>query len=126
MEQLTSAGLKGKYFPPKVSVRPTPLLFIHGAFADHTGFDKIASLFADDGYHAYTFSRRGRLGQLPENANGLTFDDYLQDTLSVINNIKPTPVLIGHSLGGLLAMKAAEETQNVPALVLINTAPPGM
>jgi pimeloyl-ACP methyl ester carboxylesterase len=126
MEQTTIAGFKGIYFPAKSNIRQTPVLFIHGAFTDHEGFQKIANQFADKGYNSYALSRRGRLNELPENANGLTFADYLHDTLAIIQEIKPIPILVAHSLGGPLAMKAAEKIKNIPALVLINTAPPAM
>jgi len=125
METISLAGFKGMHFPAK-DPKPNPMLFIHGAFSDHTGFMQLASQLALRGYNGYAFSRRGRLGQLPEQAAGLTFNDYLQDTLAVISSLKPVPILIGHSLGGLLVMKAAEESAEIPAMVLINTAPPAM
>lgn len=126
MEQIIIAGLKGFFFPAKTTPKKTPVLFIHGAFADHQGFYLMANQFADNGYNSYAVSRRGRLNQPPAKASGLTFDDYLQDTLAIIHEIKPTPILIAHSLGGLLAMKASEIIKDIPALVLINTAPPAM
>lgn len=126
MEDKSIAGLKGVYVPAKANAKQIPILFIHGAFADHKGFQKMANQFAENGYNSYAVSRRGRLNQQPTNANGLSFSDYLQDTLAIIQEIKPTPILVAHSLGGLLAMKAAEEIQNIPALVLINSAPPAM
>jgi len=126
MEQTLIAGLKGVYVPAKGNAKQTPVLFIHGAFANHMGFQKMVNQFANNGYNSYAVSRRGRLSQPPTNAGGLTFADYLQDTLAIIQEIKPTPILVAHSLGGLLAMKAAEKIKNIPALVLINTAPPAM
>lgn len=126
MEPITIAGFKGTFFPAKSNAKQRPVLFIHGAFADHTGFQIMAGQMAANGYNSYAISRRGRLNQLPEKAKGLTFADYLQDSLAIINEIKPAPVLVAHSLGGLLAMKAVEKNKDIPALVLINTAPPAM
>lgn len=126
MELTSVAGFKGTYSPAKANARKTPILFIHGAFADHTGFQIMANQFANNGYNSYSVSRRGRLNQPPTNASGLTFADYLEDTLAIIQEIKPAPILIAHSLGGLLAMKAAEIIKDIPSLVLINTAPPAM
>jgi pimeloyl-ACP methyl ester carboxylesterase len=126
MEQVTIAGLKGSYFPAKANPKHTPVLFIHGAFTDHQGFQAMSVQFSDAGYNSYAVSRRGRLNQSPINAKSLVFADYLQDTLSIIQELKPSPVLVGHSLGGLLAMKAVETIKDIPALVLINTAPPAM
>jgi len=126
MEDTLIAGLRGVYVPAKVNAKQIPVLFIHGAFADHSGFQKMVNQFADNGYNSYAVSRRGRLNQQPTNASGLSFSDYLQDTLAIIQEIKPTPILVAHSLGGLLAMKATEIITDIPALVLINTAPPSM
>jgi pimeloyl-ACP methyl ester carboxylesterase len=126
MEQILIAGLKGFFSPATTTPKKTPVLFIHGAFADHQGFETMAKKFAENGYNAYSVSRRGRLNQLPINAEGLGFTDYLQDTIHIIQEIKPTPILIAHSLGGLLAMKANEIMKDIPALILINSAPPAM
>jgi pimeloyl-ACP methyl ester carboxylesterase len=126
MEQIIIAGLKGFFSPARTTPKKTPVLFIHGAFADHQGFQTMAQHFAENGYDSYSVSRKGRLNQLPINAEGLGFTDYLQDTITIIQEIKPTPILIAHSLGGLLAMKAIEIIKDIPALILINSAPPAM
>lgn len=126
MENRMLAGFPGTYYSPILPAKPHPLLFLHGAFADHQGFDTLARLFAARGYAGYAFSRRGRLGQAPENARQLRFRDYLEDTLAVIDAMDTKPILAGHSLGGLLAMKAAEARPDLPALVLIASAPPAM
>jgi pimeloyl-ACP methyl ester carboxylesterase len=126
MEQINIAGFTGTYYPAQSTPKATPIVFIHGAFTDHKCFDKIAVAFSNNGYNVYAVSRRGRLGQAPDKAKGVSFQDYLEDTLAVIKAISPAPVLIGHSLGGLLALKAAEQTENIPALILLNPAPPAM
>ncbi|MFN0213229.1 MAG: alpha/beta hydrolase [Saprospiraceae bacterium] len=102
-----------------------PLLFIHGAFADHCNFENWLSFFAQNGYDALALSRRGRNGIGPHNASGLNFQDYLDDVIAQAGACERKPILIGHSLGGLLAMKAAE-AGHAAATVLVCSAPPAM
>lgn len=99
-----------------------PLLFIHGAFVDHDSFRPWVEYFGSRGWHAVAASRRGRAGLGPERARGLTIADYVEDTLKVIDTFGEKPVLIGHSLGGLIAQKLAEMGR-ARALVLMCPAP---
>ena len=57
------------------------------------------------------------------NAEGLTFDDYVDDTLAVIDAVGERPVLVGHSLGGLIAQRVAA-LGRARALGLLASAPP--
>ncbi len=99
-----------------------PLLFVHGAFVDHESFRPWVQNFADRGWHAVAASRRGRAGLAPERARGLSIADYVEDTLKVIDALGEKPVLIGHSLGGLIAQKLAEMGKAL-AVVLMCPAP---
>ncbi len=117
---------------PALSRRPSsgrrgaaPVLFLHGAFADEHCFAGWVERFAAAGYEACAPARRGRHGVGPADAAGLTFDDYLADTNRVIDELGQTPIIVGHSLGGLLAQRLAEQGR-ARAIALIASAPPGM
>src|SRR4051812_20957420 len=104
--------------------RDRPLvLMMHGAFSTHEVFRPWIRCFAEHGYRAVSVARRGRLGLGPANAKGLQFADYLEDSRRVIEALGEKPVLVGHSLGGLLAQKLAEEDR-CAAAVLVAPAPP--
>jgi pimeloyl-ACP methyl ester carboxylesterase len=104
--------------------RNRPLvLMMHGAFSTHEVFRPWVRSFAEHGYRAVSVARRGRLGIGPANAEGLQFADYLEDSRLVIEALGEKPVLVGHSLGGLLAQKLAEEDR-CAAAVLVAPAPP--
>jgi pimeloyl-ACP methyl ester carboxylesterase len=109
---------------PRGKDRP-PLLFIHGAFVTHDSYAGWMTELARRGWGGVAASRRGRLGVGPERAAGLTISDYLDDTLKVIDALDETPVVVGHSLGGLIAQKIAE-LGLCRAAVLLAPAPAAM
>ena len=124
--QLTSASIAG--FPAMTtegSAQKPPLLFIHGSFVGHESFAPWLRFFGDAGWRCFAASRRGRAGIGPERARGLSIADYVDDTLKVIEALGETPIVIGHSLGGLIAQKIAE-LGKARAAVLVCPAPAAM
>ena len=85
------------------------VLFLHGAFADHRTFAPFLRSFAKAGYDGIAFARRGRDGVPPLNAEGVTFNNYLDDVHTVLAAIGKPIIVVGHSLGGLLAQRIAVE-----------------
>ena len=102
-----------------------PLLFLHGAFGDHSSFENFVRYFSDEGYDCYALSRRGRHGVSPKDLSGVSVEDYYQDVEKMVAAIKEKPILLGHSLGGLLTLRIAED-RKCSAAVLLASAPPGM
>ncbi|CAM3824953.1 alpha/beta hydrolase [Smaragdicoccus niigatensis] len=101
------------------------IVLLHGAFADYTGFEAWLAAFSELGHDVIAPSRSGRNGVGPAKAEGLTFDDYINDTIKVLDTLDEKPIIIGHSLGGLIAQKLAEQGR-ARAIALIASAPPGM
>ncbi len=102
-----------------------PVVLLHGAFADHDSFRGWVERLAASGHQALSPARRGRVGVGPDKAAGLTFEDYVQDTIEVLDTLDEPAVLVGHSLGALLAQRLAEQGR-ARAIVLIAPAPPAM
>ena len=104
---------------------PVPLLFVHGAWHAAWCWDEhFLDFFADRGYRAVALSFRGH-GQSPtsKRLRDLSFADYLADVTSVARNLPTPPVVIGHSMGGVIAqMYLASHT--APAAVLMCSMPP--
>ena len=124
--QLTSTHIAG--FPAMTiegSVQKPPLLFIHGSFVGHESFAPWLRYFGGAGRRCMAASRRGRAGIGPERARGVSIADYVDDTLKVIEALGEMPIIIGHSLGGLIAQKIAE-LGKARAAVLICPAPAAM
>ena len=124
--QVKSTSIAG--FPAlatsNASTRPV-LLFIHGAFVTHEGFAPWMEALAERGWRSIAPARRGRLGMAPAQARGVTTADYVDDTLDVISALGETPILVGHSLGGLIAQRVAE-LGKARAMALFAPAPAAM
>ncbi|MGA7087680.1 MAG: alpha/beta fold hydrolase [Candidatus Dormiibacterota bacterium] len=99
------------------------MLFVHGVLCDHTFFQSWVQWFSAAGFDAYAVSRRGRRGTPPPDSRGVTFSDFLEDTLNAARQLPHPLLLVGHSLGGILALKAAEQNA-CEALVLLAPVPP--
>lgn len=121
LEPFTLAGFPALRCGNARPGRP-PLLFVHGAFANHFAFGPFMQRLAGRGFHGVAASRRGRLGVGPADARGLCFEDYAQDTLQMIDGLGSEPIVVGHSLGGLIAQRIAE-LGRARACVLLATAP---
>lgn len=111
--------------PEGMAEKPVPLLFLHGAFAGAWCWvDRFLPYFAIRGYRCIAPSFRGHGG-----SGGVrTLDrygiaDYVADVSSVVEDLQTPPVLIGHSMGGFVAMKYAEENP-ISGLALLSSVPP--
>ena len=97
--------------PAKVSPRNTPLLFLHGAYAAAWCWDEhFLSFFAERGYACHALSVSGH-GASPgrERLDSFGIDHYVRDVAEVAEQLPAAPVLIGHSMGGMVAQKYLEQ-----------------
>lgn len=111
--------------PPADRAKKTPLLFVHGAYASAGQWEPFfLPFFAENGYPAYALSVRGHGASAGrEQIKNARLKDYVDDVLTVMNRLPAPPVLIGHSLGGMIVQKILAR-QAVPAAVLMCSAPP--
>lgn len=110
-----------------VTATRTPVLMVHGAFHGWWAYQRWLGLFAALGFPAYALSLRGHEGaeKLDDKALCATgMDDYADDVRSAIEAIGCPPLLIGHSLGGLIAQMVAARPDAVRGLALIGSAGP--
>ncbi|MBI4990171.1 MAG: alpha/beta hydrolase [Rhodocyclales bacterium] len=95
---------------PNGKTRPTPLLFIHGAYAAAWCWDEhFLPFFAENGYACHALSVSGH-GSSPgrERLDSFGIDHYVRDVAAVAAQLPAPPVLIGHSMGGFVAQKYLE------------------
>lgn len=104
---------------------PVPLLFVHGAWHGAWCWDEnFLGYFADQGYRALAVSFRGHGGSSTDKPlRSCSVEDYVEDVRSVADNLGVEPVVIGHSMGGLIVQKYLEN-RPAPAGVLMASIPP--
>jgi len=96
-----------------------PLLLVHGGICDHLAWYFAVPLLARH-FTVYTFDRRGRGGSgdsLP-----YSVEREVEDILAVLHDIGEPAHLVGHSAGGILALKVATRAENLLSLTLYEPA----
>lgn len=105
----------------------TPIVMIHGAFCASWVFDGYAQLFAAHGAKVHTPNLRHHdlapQQRAPRELGTTSMLDYAADIEALVRSFKSPPVLIGHSMGGLVAQMVAQRV-SVRALVLIAPSAP--
>jgi len=111
--------------PAATPSRWPPLLFLHGGYVDaRCWLPHFLPYFASHGYdcHAADLPGHGRSeGRACLDRLGL--DDYLADLTPVVEGLGSRPVVIGHSMGALLAERLLERSL-AEAAVLLSPVPP--
>lgn len=108
--------------PPSPSGKP-PVLLIHGMCGGAWYWEDYQALLARHGYESHAINLRGHHGSRPvPNIGKVSVSEFVADALEVARSLK-NPIVIGHSMGGLIAQKLAE-TGACRAAVLMAAAPP--
>jgi pimeloyl-ACP methyl ester carboxylesterase len=107
------------------SAHPTPLLFVHGAWHGSWCWkEHFLPYFAQHGYASYTFDLRGHgASEGGKRLRWTRIADYVADVEQVARQFDHQPLLIGHSMGGLVVQKYLE-THQAPAAILLASVPP--
>ena len=101
-----------------------PIVMVHGAFVGGWSFEKFRTPFEAAGHKVLTPDLRGHgAGQAPEEVVGVSIRDYADDVAALCRSLPTRPILIGHSMGGLVAQLAARRV-SPKALVLLAPSPP--
>lgn len=109
---------------PDGPAKPSPLLFVHGAW--HGAWcwqEHFLDYFTARGYEAHALDLRGHgASEGRERLRRTRIADYVADVTKVAENLRAPPVVIGHSMGGLVVQKYLER-QPAPAGVLLASVP---
>lgn len=101
-----------------------PIVLIHGAFCSAWAFENYSKLFASQGVQVITPSLRHHDTppgvRVPKELGTTSTLDYAADIETLVLSMKVPPVLVGHSMGGLVAQMVA---QRVPVQGLVLIAP---
>ena len=114
---------------PAQPTRPA-MLMVHGIMGGSWYFAKWLDFFCARGAPAYAVNLRGHHGSRPvENFGRVSVMDHVTDVIDAAAGVRERHpgaplVLVGHSMGALVAQKAAESLAPA-ALVLLSAVPPG-
>lgn len=118
---LTRAGL----FVTEADGGGPPILCIPGGYHGAWCFADWLRLFATSGIAAAAIEPRGKGTLTAEAEPGTGIADYAADVVEAAEALGTAPVVLGHSLGALIAMRAAMTIPTVAGLLLVAPSPPG-
>ena len=121
--EVTERGLYVESWMPERRSRRRPLLFIHGELTGSWVWERYLSYFASRGWEGHALNLRNHYWSQTADMSATDFEAYVEDVVSVMEKLGPTTVSIGHGMGGLLALKAAERYP-VGAIVLLDSELP--
>ena len=121
--EIPEKGLYIESWLPERRSRRRPLLFVHGELTGSWVWERYLSYFASRGWEGHAMNLRNHYWSQTLDLTNVGFEDYLDDVLAVMDKLAMSCVLIGHGMGGLLALKAAER-HSVGAVVLLDSELP--
>lgn len=111
---------------PETTPKPTPLLFVHGSFSDARVWEvNFLPYFAQQGYEAHAVSLRGHgLSEGHDHLHTWRLADYVADLDKAVQTMSRPPLLIGHSMGGMVIQKYLENHAGIAGMALLASVPP--
>ncbi len=105
----------------------TPVVFVHGAFCGGWAFDSFREPFEAAGFetHAPNLPHHERGADLEQLAQA-GLKEYTQAIAHYVSTLRAPPVLVGHSLGGLVVQLAAMQVPIAGLVLLAPSAPWGV
>jgi len=110
---------------PVSHVCSMPILFVHGmSHAAWCWAEHFLHYFARHGYISHALSLRGHgNSEGRERLRWTSLNQYVSDVAQAAGRMERPPVLVGHSMGGMIVQKYLE-SHEAPAAVLLASAPP--
>lgn len=106
------------------------IVLIHGLFVNNTSWSEWKSYFENLGYTVYTPANPGHEGNPTNLRNSIHpdltktgFKDVVMNIVKLIDTLPEKPIVVGHSLAGLVVQKLIEMDKAV-AGISIDGAPP--
>jgi pimeloyl-ACP methyl ester carboxylesterase len=116
--ELHERGLYIESWLPERRSRRKPLLFVHGELAGSWAWERFLGYFAGRGWEGHALNLRNHHWSQTADPAELSFESFVDDVGAAIDRLGASVVVVGHGMGGLLALKAAER-HPVSGLVLV-------
>ena len=117
----SSSGLEVVEQQPSTDQGRPPLLFVHGLGHGAWCWENWLAAAAEAGYPSYAMSLRGH-GSSDGRLRMSRLGHYVDDVIDVATSLPAPPVLVGHSVGGLVVQRALARYA-ARAAVLVATVP---
>ena len=112
------------HLPARGGASRPPILFVHGLWAGAWLWERWLPVAAERDRDAWAIELRGRNGSRPVPDLGrVRIDGFVRDVRDALDRIGPA-ILVGHSMGGLVAQAVAAADTNVRAVALLCSVPP--
>jgi pimeloyl-ACP methyl ester carboxylesterase len=117
--ELHDRGIYIESWLPERRSRRKPLLLVHGELGGSWVWERYLGYFAGRGWEGHAINLRNHHWSQTADPAELSFDTYTEDVVAALERLGPGTVAVGHGMGGLLVLKAAERMP-VSALILIS------
>jgi pimeloyl-ACP methyl ester carboxylesterase len=121
--ELHERGLYIESWLPERRSRRKPLLFVHGELGGSWLWERFLGYFAGRGWEGHALNLQNHHWSKVADPTELSFETYTEDVVAALERLGPATVVIGHGMGGLLALKAAER-MSIAGLILISSELP--
>jgi len=121
--ELDARGLYVESWLPERRSRRKPLLFLHGELAGSWVWERYLGYFAARGWEGHALNLRNHFWSQTADPTTLSFETYTEDVVATFERFGSNVVVVGHGMGGLLALKAAERMP-ISGLVLLSAELP--
>jgi len=121
--ELHDRGLYIESWLPERRSRRKPLLLVHGELGGSWVWERYLGYFAGRGWEGHALNLRNHHWSSTADPTELSFESYTEDVVAAMDRLGPNAIAVGHGMGGLLVLKAAERMP-LSGLILISPEPP--
>ena len=118
-------GLYVESWLPERRSRRKPLYMLHGELGGSWLWQRFLGYFAPRGWEGHALNLRGHYWSETADFATLDFSTYVDDVVAAADLMPRPPIVLGHGLGGLLALRLAQQ-RAVSGVVLLASALPGV
>lgn len=120
---LEERGLYVESWLPERRSRRKPIYYLHGELGGSWLWERYLRYFAQRGWEGHALNLRAHFWSQTAPVEELDLETYREDAIAGYDALERPAVVVGHGMGGLLALKLAED-RDIVALILISPAIP--